>query len=97
MNRVTTMDSCLLEVGFIDNTKDNAAFDQKFDAMALAIAEGLCAAVGVTYQTPAAAPANTDGGDLYRVQIGAFSNKANAEALAKKAKAAGFDAVVTVK
>lgn len=30
-------------------------------------------------------------GVLYRVQTGAFSNKANAEALMKKVKAAGFD------
>ncbi len=31
---------------------------------------------------------------LYRVQIGAFSEKANAEACMKKAKAAGFDAFI---
>ena len=35
-----------------------------------------------------------DKGDKYRVQIGAFAHKANAEELAKKAKAAGFDAKV---
>lgn len=33
-------------------------------------------------------------GVLYRVQIGAFANKANAEALAKQAKAKGFAAAV---
>lgn len=31
---------------------------------------------------------------LYRVQVGAYSNKANAEAMLKKLKAAGFDAVI---
>jgi len=39
-------------------------------------------------------PAGTDAGTAYRVQIGAFANRANAEALASKAKAAGFDAAV---
>ena len=31
---------------------------------------------------------------LYRVQIGAFANRANAEAMVQKAKAAGFEAVI---
>ena len=94
VNRVTTMGSCLLEVGFIDNTKDNGIFDSKFDAMAQAIAEGLTAAVGVTYKQTDAAPEKTDAGTIYRVQIGAFANKANAEALAKQARAKGFEAAV---
>ena len=33
---------------------------------------------------------STSGGKLYRVQVGAFTVKANAEALLKKLKAAGF-------
>ena len=42
----------------------------------------------------AAAPAEKNDGTLYRVQVGAFKNKANAEALLKKLKAAGFDGYV---
>lgn len=38
--------------------------------------------------------AGADAGTIYRVQIGAFSKKENAEALAGKAKAKGFDAAV---
>lgn len=34
---------------------------------------------------------------LYRVQTGAFSNKANADAMLQKVKAAGFDTYVTTK
>lgn len=52
VNRVTKMDSCLLECGFIDNSKDNKIFDEKFNEMAVAIAKGLCSAVGATYKTP---------------------------------------------
>ena len=43
-----------------------------------------------------AAPASPSGNaaTLYRVQTGAFSKKTNAEAQAKKIKAAGFDAII---
>jgi len=40
---------------------------------------------------------NTNSEILYRVQIGAFSKKENAEAMAAKLKAAGFDAYITTK
>ncbi len=49
VNRKTKMTSCLLEVGFVDNDKDNAAFDRTFDAMADAIAEAVCANTGLKY------------------------------------------------
>lgn len=38
----------------------------------------------------------TAGEVLYRVQVGAYSKKENAEAMAKKLKAAGFDAIIKV-
>lgn len=37
----------------------------------------------------------TSSGTIYRVQVGAFSKKANAEAMVKQLKAAGFDAFIT--
>ncbi len=49
VNNYTKMTSCLLEVGFVDSDKDNAAFDKHFAEMAKAIAEGLCKAVGVNF------------------------------------------------
>lgn len=45
--------------------------------------------------TAAAKPA--DSGEVYCVQVGAFADKKNAEAMLAKVKAAGFDAVVTTK
>ena len=38
---------------------------------------------------------NTDDGTIYRVQTGAFSQKANAEAQLEKLKEAGFDGFIT--
>ena len=35
--------------------------------------------------------------NLYKIQVGAYSNKANADAMAAKLKAAGFDTYITTK
>ena len=50
VNRLSDAHSCLLEVGFIDNTDDNLRFDEEFESIAQGIAKGLCKAVGVTYR-----------------------------------------------
>lgn len=42
-------------------------------------------------------PGTAGGNVLYRVQTGAFSNKANADAMLSKVKAAGFDTYITTK
>ena len=52
VNRETNMSSCLLEVGFIDNDRDNLIFDAFFADMALSIARSLLANVGITYVAP---------------------------------------------
>lgn len=49
VNRDSKMTSCLVEVGFVDNDKDNAAFDGNLDAMADAIAEAVCVNTGLKY------------------------------------------------
>ncbi len=49
VNRDSKMTSCLVEVGFVDNDKDNAAFDSNLDAMADAIAEAICVNTGLKY------------------------------------------------
>lgn len=93
VNSLTLMDSCLLEVGFIDSDHDNKLFDSKFDEMAEAIALGLADAVDADMKE---APAKPESKTLYRVQVGAFYDKKNAEAYAAKARAEGFDAFVAV-
>jgi hypothetical protein len=45
----------------------------------------------LTANAPAPAPAPTEPGKLYRVQVGAYSVKANADAMLAKLKAAGFN------
>lgn len=59
-----------------------------------AIAKGICKADGKSYikEKPAAAPAKKD--IIYRVQVGAFSEKKNAEAMEKKLKKDGYSTIV---
>lgn len=52
VNRYTEMHSCLLEVGFIDNTKDNSVFDTMFSEIALSIAKSLLENAGITFVPP---------------------------------------------
>ena len=54
-----------------------------------AIAKGICNYFGVAYKAAAAST-----GKIYRVQVGAYSVRANAEAMLAKLKAAGFDGYI---
>lgn len=69
---------------FHDSVDDCNWYFKNVDKLAEAYAKGICAYLGVTYKA-AAAPKK-----LYRVQVGAYSVKENAEAMLKKVKAAGF-------
>lgn len=87
--RETSMPAVLAEVAFISNPAEekklaDPAFRQK---AAEAIARGICKYLGIGFKAPVPAPT----GKLYKVQVGAFSSKANADALSQKAKKAGFD------
>lgn len=88
--RNTCMPAVIVECAFIDNKKDITVIDTAAErqAMGAAIAKGVLKTLGIPWK----APADT----LYRVQIGAYKVKANAETQLKKAKAAGFsDAFIT--
>ena len=95
VNLGTKMHSCLIEVGFIDNENDNAIFDSKIFEMAKAIAKGIVEANSGSWVEPKKQENKTECDNIYRVQVGAFKDKKNAEDYAEKVKAAGFDAVVT--
>ena len=95
--RETSSPSIIVECAFVDNATDikiiDTAAEQK--AMGEAIAKGILKTLGIAYKAPAApTSAQTTGGKIYRVQVGAYSVKANAEAMQKKLKAAGFDAII---
>lgn len=83
--------SVIVECAFLDNAKDVQIIDTTAEqkAMGVAIAKGILKTLGIAYKEPEVSKPAA-GGKLYRVQVGAYSVKANAEAQLAKVKAAGF-------
>lgn len=83
----------LAECGFISNRGDVQIFNSKMDE----IAKGILKAFDITPKEDVSQKENTTtttSGKLYRVQVGAYKDKKNAEALVKTLKAKGFDAII---
>src|SRR5690606_37636898 len=91
MLRESKMPTILIEGGFMDSTVDIVKMrdDKVLDAAGKAIAEALAVYFGLKKKKPAPKPKPSPT-KLYRVQIGAYSVKANADAQAAKAKRAGY-------
>ena len=86
--RNTSCPAVIVECAFIDNATDLQILstEDKRKAMGVAIAKGILKTLGVEIQA--------EKRTLYRVQVGAYLVKANAEAMQKKIKAVGFDAFI---
>ena len=93
----TVSPAVLIECCFVDDKDDVELYD--YQKMAAAIVRG------ITGQTVQEVPETDSAGEgeetptgdkkaLYRVQVGAYSVKDNAEAMKKKLQAAGFDAFI---
>lgn len=82
----------LVENGFHDNPQDEAWLKQDSNLRKLAQTQAdiICNILGVKLQPP------SDGETLYRVQVGAFKNRQNADNLANKLKTDGYDTYVVV-
>lgn len=89
--RETKSPAVLVEIGFIDNTKDNEIFDSKFNQIVEGVTRAMLEQFGIRYIEVVPKPDNKK---LYRVQVGAYSKKENAEILLKKLKDKGFDAFI---
>lgn len=85
--RYTNMPAVLLELGFMDSKTDVPIIltNDYAQKCARAIVDVLVKRGGLTKKA-----VSTDSDTMYRVQLGAFSSKANAEALAKELKAKGY-------
>ena len=91
--RDTKMPAVLLELGFMDSTTDTPVIltDDFADKAADAIVEAIAQLGSLKLK---AVPPKADNTARYFVQAGAFSEKANAEALVNRLKNAGFDAII---
>ena len=90
------------EMVFHDNVEEISWFHGHLREMAEATAKAICDMFGVTFVDPYAKPAEPDpaptpepGGDIwYRVQVGAFRERANADRLCAELKEKGYSAFV---
>lgn len=97
--RETAPPAVIVECAFVDNKTDMKILDTTAEQknMGVAIAKGALKTLGIAYKTPTATakPTNTSTSKkIYRVQVGAFTDKTNAENMQKKLKAAGYDAII---
>lgn len=93
--RQTNAPAVIVECAFIDNKKDISIIDTAAEqkAMGIAIAKGILKTLGIAYKEPDKATASKIG-RLYRVQVGAYADKANAEVMKTRLKQAGFEAII---
>ncbi|KLU76914.1 N-acetylmuramoyl-L-alanine amidase [Clostridium botulinum] len=101
--RETRCPAVLLEMGFIDNSSDNALFDSKRNEIVKAIAKAILSQLGIVYKENKSNEATaqqkqqvTSGQTLYRVMAGSYKVRENAEKQIQKLKTAGFDAVIMI-
>ena len=92
----------LLEVAFLDNDNDMKIYFENTDGIAVDIARGILEGFGQEIKTIIPVKADpikgtkAPDGKLYRVGLGAYSNRENAEGVLQKAKTAGFEAYLTL-
>ena len=86
--RETSCPAVIVECAFVDNASDLQilATEGKRKAMGEAIAKGILKTLGIEFQS--------EKNSLYRVQVGAYLLRSNAEDMQKKIKAVGFDSFI---
>ena len=91
--RETKCPAIIVECAFLDS-KDVHIIDTDAEqkAMGKAIAKGVLKELGIAYVEEK--PAVKEDGKIYRVQVGAYRKRENAEAMQKRLKSAGFDAII---
>lgn len=94
----TNMDAFLIENGFMDSTHDTPIILTELHANKTV--EGLVKFLVTNYGLIKLTNSSTENKStkkIHRVQVGAYSSEANAEAMLKKLKAAGYDAIIVTK
>lgn len=84
--------SVLLEMAFISNSEDRNILLNKQEEMAITITKGILSFYEMSYKSDSQSNATSD--KLYRVQVGAFREKANAERLASELKQKGYSTYI---
>lgn len=94
----TNMTAVLFESFFLDNATDKQIGDTLAEqqAFGVAYAKAILEYLGINYNSQASQKPSkpSDSSKLYRVQVGAYKDKANAENMLKKLKSAGFEGII---
>lgn len=91
--RKTKMTCLYDELFFHDNEDDCKWFHNGgMELMVEETVQALCELLDLKYVAPV--KTETPSGKIYRVQVGAYSKKENAEAMAQKLKVDGYDAII---
>jgi len=90
--RETKAPAILIEMGFIDNTEDNKIFDSKRNDIVKAITQAILSQLGITYKEKVVIATGT----LYKVQIGAYAERENAENMINKLEKLGFKPCIKI-
>lgn len=99
MTREVTAPSVLIELGFITNAADKKLIVDNKEKFAIAITKGILSYYGMQYKSESTigqttASTNTSSDTIYRVQVGAYTNKANAEKMVQELKEKGYSAII---
>lgn len=78
-----------LELGFHDNAKEAQYIIDHTAELAEGVCKGICNHYGVKYVEPASGKKT-----IYRVQVGAYEKKTNADNMLKKLKADGYEGFI---
>lgn len=89
--RETYCPAVIIEGAFLDNAADVQIIDtaEEQKAMGIAIAKGFLKTLGIAWKEPV-----VESNTLYRVQVGAYRVKANAEAMQRKLQADGYQTII---
>lgn len=80
----------LMECGFITSATDVKIFNSRMDD----IARGILQVFGLSAVGTSTSTKTETAGKIYRVQVGAFKLKANAEKLVSELKSKGYQAII---
>lgn len=92
--RRTQMPAVLVEAGFINSEEDNRIFDEKFQQVAQAIADGILETIREEGTSSQEMPAQKS--IVYSVQTGAFQNRKNAAEMMFTLASQGFPVYMLV-
>ena len=95
--KLSNMPAVLNEGAFVDNQKDIQDWndDAELKKLGIAYAEAAAEYLKLDKKVAAPAPEPVKSNVIYRVQVGAYGNLANAEDMLKKLEKAGFPGIIT--